>query len=55
MFKKPKYFKKVRKTKYGNINQPNYFSKTKLQEIKIPDFKYSPILGIRYCLKSYYV
>lgn len=29
--------------------------KQKPQEIKIPDFKYCPILGIRYYFKSYYV
>lgn len=55
MYKKPKYLKKVGKTKYSNINQPKYLQKTKPQELKIPDFEYCPILGIRYYLRSYYV
>jgi hypothetical protein len=55
MYKKPKHLKKVGKVKYHNINQPNYFCKTKPQEIKIPDFTYCPILGIRYYLRTYYI
>ena len=55
MYKKPKYLKKVGKIKYHNINQPNYFCKTKPQEIKTPDFKYSSILGIIYYLRTYYI
>jgi hypothetical protein len=55
MYKKPKHLKKVGKIKYHNINQSNYFCKTKLQEIKIPDFTYCPILGIRYYLRTYYI